>query len=191
MLVSVPLITQLSGKSLLLIHLFYANSLSVKCAVGATVELIIQSGATATTPEIVCRGKRMNGTFNCVPLGDWYIPVRSSSPFYLAHMRVGCISRKMLDSLLYCALVREHILTCNSQNSCILFGWFRSWVLMFVYAGSLSLGHCPSTSSHNVCSAKDSWNFYTTNFKDLQHIYHIHITTFDTYIWCVELNAVQ
>lgn len=51
-LVSVPLITQLSGKPLLLIHLFYVNSLSVPLYVleGPTVVLMTQSGTVSTTP---------------------------------------------------------------------------------------------------------------------------------------------
>lgn len=47
-----PLITQLSGKLLLLIHLFYVNSLSVPLYVleGPTVVLMTQSGTVSTTP---------------------------------------------------------------------------------------------------------------------------------------------
>lgn len=55
-----PLITQLSGKPLLLIHLFYVNSLSVPLYVleGPTVVLMTQSGTVSTTP-----GGKMTGTF--------------------------------------------------------------------------------------------------------------------------------
>lgn len=51
-LVSLPLITQLSGKPLLLIHSFYVNSLSVQLYVlkGPTVVLMTQSGTASTTP---------------------------------------------------------------------------------------------------------------------------------------------
>lgn len=47
-----PLITQLSDKPLLLIHLFYVNSLSVPLYVleGPTVVLMTQSGTVSTTP---------------------------------------------------------------------------------------------------------------------------------------------